>query len=59
MSRSLNADAPEEGSTKKLTAENWRTAFTEQLQQSKAGEGKVTITQDKSIDQLVNTPTTS
>ena len=33
--------------------------FTEQLQQSKAGEGKVTITQDKSIDQLVNTPTTS
>ena len=36
-----------------------QTTFTEQLQQSKAGEGKVTITQDKSIDQLVNTPTTS
>ena len=36
-----------------------QTTFTEQLQQSKAGEGKVTITQDKSIDQLVNTPTAS
>ena len=32
---SLNADAPEEGSTKKLTAENWRAAFTEQLQHYK------------------------
>ena len=32
---SLNADAPEESSTKKLTAENWRAAFTEQLQHYK------------------------
>ena len=28
--------------------------FTEQLQQSKSGEGKVTITQDKAIDDLIN-----
>ena len=34
-----------------------QTTFTEQLQQSKAGEGKVTVTQDKSIEKLVNTPT--
>ena len=36
-----------------------QSTFTEQLQQSKAGEGKVTVTQDKAIDQLVNTPTTA
>ena len=36
-----------------------QSTFTEQLQQSKAGEGKVTVTQDKAIDQLVNTPTTT
>lgn len=30
--------------------------FTDQLQQSKPGEGKVTVTQDKSIETLVNTP---
>ena len=36
-----------------------QSTFTEQLQQSKAGEGKVTVTQDKTIDQLVNTPTTT
>ena len=35
-----------------------QTTFTERLQQSKAGEGKVTVTQDKSIEKLVNTPTT-
>ena len=35
-----------------------QTTFTDQLQQSKAGEGKVTVTQDKSIEQLVNTPPT-
>ncbi|MBR3106699.1 MAG: NYN domain-containing protein [Clostridia bacterium] len=29
---SLNADAPEENTAKKLTADNWRAAFTEQLQ---------------------------
>ena len=34
-----------------------QSTFTEQLQQSKAGEGKVTITQDKGIEQLVNMPT--
>lgn len=34
-----------------------QSTFTEQLQQSKSGEGKVTITQDKDIEQLVNTPT--
>jgi len=33
--------------------------FTEQLQQSKSGEGKVTVTQDKAIDELINTPTTT
>ena len=33
-----------------------QTTFTQQLQQSKTGEGKVTVTQDKSIDELVNTP---
>ena len=30
--------------------------FTERLQKSNAGEGKVTVTQDKSIDELVNGP---
>ena len=34
-----------------------QSTFTEQLQQSKNGEGKVTITQDKDIEKLVNTPT--
>ena len=34
-----------------------QSTFTEQLQQSKSGEGKVTITQEKDIEQLVNTPT--
>ena len=33
-----------------------QTTFTQQLQQSKTGEGKVTVTQDKSIDELVNNP---
>ena len=36
-----------------------QTTFTEQLQQSNAGEGKVTVTQDASIEQLVNNPSTS
>ena len=36
-----------------------QTTFTEQLQQSKSGEGKVTVTQDKAIDQLINNPTTA
>ena len=34
-----------------------QTTFTEQLQQSKSGEGKVTVTQAKEIEQLVNNPT--
>ena len=36
-----------------------QSTFTEQLQQSKSGEGKVTITLDKDIEKLVNTPTTA
>jgi hypothetical protein len=36
-----------------------QTTFTEQLQQSNAGEGTVTVTQDASIEQLVNNPSTS
>ena len=34
-----------------------QSTFTEQLQQSKVGEGKVTVTQDKAIDDLINNPT--
>ena len=37
------------------TAVNAQT-FTQRLQQSKSGEGKVTITQDKAIEDLVNGP---
>ena len=33
-----------------------QSTFTEQLQQSKVGEGKVTVTQSKTIDELVNNP---
>jgi len=33
-----------------------QSTFTEQLQQSRSGEGKVTVTHDQSIDKLVNTP---
>ena len=33
-----------------------QSTFTEQLQQSKVGEGKVTVTQSKAIDELVNNP---
>ena len=33
-------------------------SFTERLQQSNVGEGKVTVTHDKSIDELVNTTPT-
>ena len=33
-----------------------QTTFTQQLQQSKTGEGQVTVKQDKSIDELVNNP---
>ena len=31
-----------------------QSSFTERLQQSKNGEGKITVTQDKAIDELVN-----
>jgi hypothetical protein len=34
-----------------------QSAFTDQLKQSKVGEGRVTITQDKAIDELINNPT--
>ena len=34
-----------------------QSTFTEQLQQSRIGEGKVTVTQDKVIDELINNPT--
>ena len=37
-------------------AANAQTSFTQRLQQNKVGEGKVTITQDKAIDDLVNGP---
>jgi len=33
-----------------------QTTFTGQLQQSKTGEGRVTVTQDKAIEELVNNP---
>ena len=36
-----------------------QSSFTQRLQQSKNGEGKVTITQDKAIDDLVNGPKTT
>ncbi len=35
-----------------------QSTFTQQLQQSNVGEGKVTVTQDKAIDDLINNPTT-
>jgi len=37
-----------------ITAANAQSTFTEQLQQSKSGEGKITVTQTKEIDDLVN-----
>ena len=33
-----------------------QSSFTQRLQQSKSGEGKITVTQDKAIDELVNGP---
>ena len=33
-----------------------QSSFTQRLQQSKSGEGKITLTQDKAIDELVNGP---
>ena len=37
-----------------VTAADAQSTFTERLQKSKAGEGTVSVTQDKSIDMLVN-----
>ena len=37
-------------------AANAQTTFTQWLQKSNAGEGKVTVTQSKEIDDLVNGP---
>lgn len=42
-----------------LTVANAQSSFTQRLQQSKTGEGKVTVTQDKAIDDLVNGPKTT
>ena len=39
-----------------LLAANAQTTFTQRLQKSNAGEGKVTVTQAKEIDDLVNGP---
>ena len=36
-----------------------QSSFTQRLQQSKSGEGKITVTQDKTIDELVNGPVTT
>ena len=36
-----------------------QSSFTQRLQQVKSGEGKITITQDKAIDELVNGPATT
>ena len=37
-----------------ILAASAQTTFTQRLQQEKQGEGKVTVTQDKAIDELVN-----
>ena len=42
-----------------LTVADAQSSFTQRLQQSKTGEGKVTVTQDKAIDDLVNGPKTT
>ena len=41
-----------------ITAADAQSSFTQRLQQSKSGEGKITVTQDKAIDELVNGPQT-
>ena len=42
-----------------LLAANAQSSFTQQLQQSKQGEGKVTVTQDQTITDLVDGPKTT
>ena len=39
-----------------ISAVDAQSSFTQRLQQSKNGEGKITVTQDKAIDELVNGP---
>ena len=39
-----------------ISAADAQSSFTQRLQQSKNGEGKITVTQDKAIDELVNGP---
>ena len=39
-----------------ITAADAQSTFTERLQKSNTGEGKISVTQDKSIDALVNGP---
>ena len=42
-----------------ILAASAQSTFTKRLQEEKQGEGKVTITQDKAIDELVNGPQTA
>ena len=42
-----------------ILAASAQSTFTQRLQEEKQGEGKVTITQDKAIDELVNDPQTA
>ena len=42
-----------------IVAASAQTTFTQRLQEEKQGEGKVTVTQDKAIDELVNGPQVS
>jgi hypothetical protein len=42
-----------------ILAASAQTTFTQRLQEEKQGEGKVTVTQDKAIDELVNGPQTT
>lgn len=39
-----------------ISAADAQSSFTQRLQQSKNGEGKITVTQEKAIDELVNGP---
>ena len=39
-----------------ILAADAQSSFTQRLQKSNSGEGKVTVTQDKAIDDLVNGP---
>ena len=39
-----------------ISAADAQSSFTQRLQQSKNGEGQITVTQDKAIDDLVNGP---